>query len=260
MALQNLKTYFQSTNREDFIELLKLPCTVTEKVQSSSLHVQNQVEGYKYFKSGKKTEIDKIDRTLQKFYENGIKYFESISKEVKDEMPTDWKFGFDYMVSEQTVDIKYQSIPKNGLILTHIQVLNPADNALIKKVIRDPKILNEWAEKLEVQKPQVIFNGVLDSRQKDELIRIFEMSDQEYKRTFESQSFTRKVYNIFNEGLSRTALNEDLDGEIDSLVINFFDGKIGKNFKIQKEEKRVVEGRKPSDIYQLSLLDIVEFF
>jgi hypothetical protein len=260
MALQSLKKYFESTNREDFIQLLKLPCVITEKVQASSIHVLSTTEGYKFFKSGQKQELNKIDRTIHRYYENGIKYFESLSLDVKAQLPLDWKFGFDYMVSEQSVDIKYQRIPKNGLMLTHIQVLNPADNTLIKRVVRDPKILNEWADLLGVQRPQVIFNGMLSSNQKDQLVRLLEMSDIEYARTFESESFTRRVYNIFNDSLNRTALNEDLDGEIDSLVINFFDGKGGKNFKIQKNYNKIEEERKPSDTYQIALLDLVEFF
>ena len=55
--------------------------------------------------------------------ENGINYFKAISKEVKKEMPLDWKFGFDYMIDNKTVDIEYESLPKNHLILTHIQIL-----------------------------------------------------------------------------------------------------------------------------------------
>jgi hypothetical protein len=260
MALQSLKKYFESTNREDFIKLLKLPCVVTEKVQAASIHVLSTTEGYKYFKSGQKQEINKIDRTIHKFYENAIKYFEAVDGETKAQMPLDWKFGFDYMVSEQTVDIKYQHLPKNGLILTHIQVLNTADHSLIKKVVRDPKILYEWADKLGVQRPQVIFNGLLDNNQQDQLLKLLEVSSEEFKKIFEQESFTRRMYNIFNSGLSRTALNEDLDADIDSLIINFFDGKVGKNFKIQKNDKVQNENRKPSDTYQIALLDLVEFF
>ena len=260
MALQSLHTYFESTNREDFMEMLKSPCVVTEKVQASSFHVQNDSVGYTYFKSGKKKPLDKVDRTIAKYYENAIKYFESVDDATKAEMPLDWKFGFDYMTDSQTIDIKYDQTPKNGLILTHIQVMNPLDNTLIKKVIRDPKVLFEWADKLDVQRPQVVFKGVLSSHQKDELVKLLEMSDAERNQAYEALSFTRRAYNIFNNSLSKTALNEDLDGDIDSLVINFFDGKTVKNFKLSGTKTEVSESRKPSDTYQISLLDLVEFF
>ena len=86
------------------------------------------------------------------------------------------------------------------------------------------------------------------------------MSDAERNQAYEALSFTRRAYNIFNNALSKTALNEDLDGDIDSLVINFFDGKTVKNFKLSGARNEVSEARKPSDTYQISLLDLVEFF
>ena len=45
MALQNLKTYFESTNVNDFRELLNSICVVTEKVQASSFHVKREDAG-----------------------------------------------------------------------------------------------------------------------------------------------------------------------------------------------------------------------
>jgi hypothetical protein len=171
MALQNLKTYFESTNINDFQELLKQTCVVTEKVQASSFHVKREADGtVEFFKSGSKVAMNKVDRTLVKYYENGIKHFNTLLKEVVEEMPSDWKFGFDYMVDKKTIDIEYDLLPKNNLILTHIQVLNPVNPTQIKRVIRDPQILKKWANKLDVQETPVVFEGQLQSYQKQELI------------------------------------------------------------------------------------------
>ena len=74
------------------------------------------------------------------------------------------------MIDNKTVDIEYDTLPKNNLILTHIQVLNPNDPTQIKKVIRDPQVLNKWADTLGVQRPPIIFQGKLQSNQKDDLI------------------------------------------------------------------------------------------
>ena len=260
MALQSLNTYFESTNREDFLNLLKNPCVVTEKIQASSFHAQHGSNGWVYFKSGQKKPIDKVDRTIAKYYENAIKYFESISDEARMDLPKDWKFGFDYMPSNKTVEIEYDTLPKNGLMLSHIQIMNPVDNSLIKKVIRDPKVLYEWADKLEVQRPQVVFTGELASNQKDELVRLLEMSTEERKQAYESLGFTRRMYNIFNTAITKPALNENLDSRIDSLIINFFDGKNVKTFKIQESDRVSTEERTSSDTYQIAMLDIVEFF
>ena len=50
--------------------------------------------GFEYFKSGSKHSMDRVDRTMVKYYENGIKYFGTILSEVTEDMPLDWKFGF----------------------------------------------------------------------------------------------------------------------------------------------------------------------
>jgi cytidyltransferase-like protein len=259
MALQNLKTYFESTNRNDFLELLENTCVVSEKIQASSFHVRKTNDGFEYYKSGSKDAMNKVDRTIVKYYENAIKYFKSVSGDVAEQMPTDWKFGFDYMVDTKTVDIEYDKLPKNHLILTHIQVMSPSNPTEIKKVIRDPNILYKWADILSVQRPQVIFQGKLSDYQKEELVKLLEMSETQFKKEFTDASFTRKVYNIFNKGLNSTGLNLDLEKDIDSLILNFFDGKSVKNFKLERFDKAERESRNPSDMYQISILDLVEY-
>ena len=260
MALQNLKTYFESTNINDFNELLSNICVVTEKVQASSFHVRREEVGkFEFFKSGSKTAMNRVDRTLVKYYENAIKHFNTISDEALNEMPKDWKFGFDYMVDKKTIDIEYDLLPKNNLILTHIQVLNATDPTRVKRVIRDPRILEKWAAKLEVQEISVLFEGQLASNQKEDLIALLSLGESEFKTKFEKESFTRLIYNIFDNGRNKSALNLDLDKDIDALVVNFYENRNPKSFKLERFDRIESEPRKPSDMYQISILDLVEF-
>ena len=259
MALQNIKTHFESTNINDFKKMLDNICVVSEKIQASSFHVKRSETGFNYYKSGSKNEMTKVDRTLVKYYENAIKYFKSIPNEQMESMPIDWKFGFDYMTENKTVDIEYEFLPKNNLILTHIQVLNPTNPTQIKKVIRDPKILNKWADILEVNRPPIIFDGVLSGSQKEDLLNLLQLSVNEFKQQFEQFSFTRKIFNIFNNGLSAPTLNYNLDKDIDGLIVNFYEGKTPKSFKLERFDRKQKQERQASDMYQLSILDLVEF-
>ena len=260
MALQNLKTYFESTNINDFNELLNNICVVTEKVQASSFHVRKEEVGkFEFFKSGSKTAMNRVDRTLVKYYENAIKHFNTISDEALNEMPKDWKFGFDYMVDKKTIDIEYDLLPKNNLILTHIQVLNATDPPKVKRVIRDPRILEKWASKLEVQQISVLFEGQLALNQKEDLISLLSLGESEFKTKFKNESFTRLIYNIFDNGRNKSALNLDLDKDIDALVVNFYENRNPKSFKLERFDRIESEPRKPSDMYQISILDLVEF-
>lgn len=260
MALQNLKTYFESSNRQDFVRMIKQPAIVSEKVQASSFHVKrNENGGFDFYKSGQKTEMNKVDRTIVKYYETAINYFKAINPAIIEQMPLDWKFGFDYLPTKKSVTLEYDLLPKNNLILTHIQTISPIDHTQIKKVIRDPKILYHWADQLEVQRPQIIHQGVLSGDQRDELLTVLELSNEAFADKFKDISFTRHIYNIFNKGLNSTALNNTLESDVDSFILNFYEGKNVKSFKLERFDKKTDNDRTPSDMYQISILDLVEF-
>lgn len=259
MALQKLRDYFNQTNRAAFDKMLEQKVHVVEKLSASSFHVQRGDLTNHYYKSGQNEPMDIVDRTIVKFYESAIKHLQGLSNEIKEEMPSDWRFGFDYLVDGETPNFKYSLLPKNNLVLTHIKVINPSSGK-VNKVIRDTQVLNKWASKLEVQEPPVVFEGVLRDDQKDAIINLLEMSNEAFAKKYSDRSFTRDLFNMFNSQLRRSALHESLDGEIDGLVISFIDGKNMTPFKIESFDKvnEEVEERKPSDIYQITIIDIIE--
>lgn len=261
MALQDLRTYYESVEKEDFNSLLKQRCLVTEKIQASSLHVRREDRLLEFYKSGNKQPLNKIDRTIVSYYEKGIGHFSALLDETVQQMPRDWKFGFDYMVSEKTVDIEYDTLPKNSLILTHIQVLNE-DRTQIKKVIRDPRILEKWANLLEVQSPEVVFEGTLSDHQKEKLINILSLQGEQAKIELQDFGFSYRAFTTFNESIHKSMLNNDIHKDIDGLVVSFIDGKSLKNFKLQSPLKEIKEQeeRKSSDAYQITVVKLIEYF
>ena len=263
MALQNLKTYFEGANSNEFMDLLNNKCIVSEKIDGSSFHVKRNKTDFSYYKSGSKTEMNVIDRTIVRYYENAIRHFKTVSEENKLDMPFDWKFGFEYLGDNKTIDIEYDVLPKSNLVLTHIQVLQPSNPNKVRKVIRDTKILNKWADKLDVNRPPVLFEGLLHSGQKSAIVDVLETSVNEFEDRFENPdrpSFTRVVYSIFNENQKASALMNDLSKDVSGFIVNFHDGKALKSFVLEKFNKKPRPERKPSDMYQISILDIVEHF
>jgi len=261
MALQNLKTYFEGANIVEVDSLLNNKCLILEKIEASSFHVKREGSDFLYYKSGSKQKMDLVDRTIVRYYENAIRHFKSVSEENVKDMPFDWKFGFDYLADNKTINVEYDILPKSNLMLTHIQVMQPSNPNKVKKVIRDTKVLEKWAEKLGVAAPPVLFEGVLGSGQKDSLKKLLSMSVNEFEQTFEDKdkpSFTRTIYGIFNENKKQSALMNDLSKDVAGFVISFHDGKELKSFKLEKFNKPEVEDRKPSDMYQITILDIVE--
>jgi cytidyltransferase-like protein len=261
MALQDLRTYYESVKKEDFNNLLAQKCLVTEKIQASSLHVRREDRLLQFYKSGNKQPLNKIDRTIVSYYEKGIGHFSALLDETIQQMPSDWKFGFDYMVSEKTVDIEYDTLPKNSLILTHIQLLNE-DRTQIKKVIRDPRILEKWANLLEVQSPEVVYEGILSDHQKEKLVNILSLQGEQAKIELQDFGFSYRAFTTFNESIHKSMLNNDIHKDIDGLVVSFVEGKSLKNFKLQSPLKEIKEQeeRKSSDAYQITVVKLIEYF
>jgi cytidyltransferase-like protein len=260
MALQKLRDHFKSTPRPAFEKMLDQRIHVVEKLASSAFYVKRNDLQNEYFKASQQNPINIVDRTIVSFYEAAILHIQGLTGSVKEEMPKDWKFGFDYLIDSETPNVKYAMLPKNNLVLTHIQVLNPVTNN-VQKVIRDTAILNKWSDKLQVQRPPVVFEGQLSNDQKEALINLLEMSDAAFAKKYEDRSFTRDIFSIFNSNLRNSSLQESLDAEIDGLIISFIDGKKMTPYKLENFNNvdENANTRKASDIYQITMVDLIEY-
>ena len=259
MALQKLRDFYQSSNTEVFNDLMKNKVVVSEKIAAPSLYIRRGLNGFEFYKNGTSEELSIVDRTLVSLYETAIKYFQGLSPEIKQSMPIDWKFGFEYLPEEDASPLKYDSVPLNYLILTHIQVTG--DNGKPRKIINDTHVLNKWAKTFEVQQPPVLFEGMLSSDQQTRLRDLVSMSNEQYQKEFSDKSFTREVFHIFNNTLSKSTLNDNLDKEIDGLIISFVEGTKIKSFKMEAFD-RVIESkedRESSHMYQITMVDLLEF-
>ena len=266
MALTKLREHFNNTNRENFIEMLKNRVLVTEKIAAPTFHMQRTSTGFEFFKSSKSEAIDIIDRTILSLYEVAINHLQSLSSSQKNELPRDFKFGFEYLPEENLSEIKYAKTPENFLILTHIQEIN-TNTGKVRKTITDPALLKKWSKVLEVQGPSVIFDGYLNSAQKEGLINILEMSDREFsekydylEETSEKISFTKEIIKLFNPSAIASTLHEDLESPIDGLIINFVEGRTINSFKLEDFNKNsVFESRDSSHMYQITIVDLLEY-
>lgn len=267
MALQKLREYFNETNRENFIEMLKNRVLVTEKIAAPSFLFRRNNNGFEFYKSSTSNKLNVVDRTIISLYEVAINHLQSLPSDVKAQFPLDWKFGFEYLPEAKASDIDYATTPTNSLILTHIQQLS--EGGKVRKTINDPLILNKWAKIMDVQSPSVIFDGYLSQQQREELIDLLSMNDREFSDSFDyaietedKVSFTSKIFKLFNPSIYSTALNPDLETEIDGLVVNFIEGKTMKSFKLEDflraaAEKR--DTRASSHTYQIAVTDFLEY-
>ena len=265
MALQKLREYFQETNINQFQRTLGNRVLVVEKVSAPSFYIRKNKDAFEFYKGSNKDALTIVDRTIMSLYEPAIKHIESLIPESKEALPTDWKFGFEYLPETSVSEYKYTKLPQNNLILTHIQQVN--ESGKVKKTIIDPNILNKWASILEVQAQSVIFDGQLSHLQKEQLINLLSMNDKEFSESFDydietenKTSFTKSIYRIFNHNATNTVLQEDLESEIDGLVLNFVNGRQIESYKLEDFNRQSLnENRQSSHIYQITIADILEY-
>lgn len=265
MALQKLREYFNETNINNFQTLLNNRVLVVEKVSAPSFYVKRSTNGFEFYKGSNKEPLTLIDRTMMSLYEAGIKHIQSLTLNSQHELPTDWKFGFEYLPETKVSHYNYSKLPKNNLILTHIQQVS--ESGKVKKTIIDPNILNKWANVLDVEPQPVIFDGQLSHLQKEQLVSLLQMNDKEFSESFDylietenKTSFTKKIYRIFDQNSSHTMLQEDLESEIDGLILNFVKGRQIESYKLEDFIRQPLnEGRESSHIYQITIADILEY-
>ena len=266
MALQKLREHFQGANTNEFQRLLKNRVMVVEKISAPSFYVRRVNDKFEYYKSSNGKPLTIIDRTIMSLYEVAIKHIQSLNPTNKEELPQDYRFGFEYLPEANVSSMSYDKAPYNNLILTHVQQMT--ESGKVKKTIIDPVILTKWSKVLDVQQQDVIFDGVLNQLQVEKLIKLLEMNDKEFSQSFDydletdvETSFTKEVYKIFNPNARATVLHEDLEQEIDALVLNFAEGKKISSFKLEDFSRTSInENRESSHMYQIAIADILEHF
>jgi len=122
---------------------------------------------------------------------------------------------------------------------------------------------------MDVQSPSVIFDGYLSQEQRENLLELLAMGDREFADSFDyltetadKESFTKAIFKLFNPSITATALNSNLESEIDGLVINFIDGKTMKSFKLEDFLRATAEKRDmraSSHTYQIAVTDFLEY-
>jgi hypothetical protein len=256
---------------KSFIEsLFNKNLTVTENLDGPSFSFERDFTGdnISFYKKDQDNPITKVDRILMRYYEKPISYIESLSLEITDQLPKGWRFGMVYFPNKKPVRIEYDRIPKNHLVLTHVVVRDEFGDII--KNLQDRDELDEWADKLGVERSPIIFQGKLDRDQKIAIMDFLSTPLADLKNKFQTSSFSNYLISILNKNVERTTLGKDLQGEIDSLVFRFED-EDGKEetvlakmvdpifHEINRSRKVTQTSYFPSDVYSLCLIDVMNF-
>lgn len=263
--MQELTQIFKKQGQEFVNDLFNDYLVVTEKISGSSFSFQKDKD-LTFFKGSGQQKINLIDRTLMIYYEPAINYITRVTSLLTD-IPQDWRFCFEYFVHNEPGVIKYDNLPKNNLVLTHIQIIG--SNGKIAKIIEDPRVINDWSQKLQVTPLLPIFKGYLDFEQKTKIKNFISIPIEDQEEIFGTTSFVSYLISILNPSLSKSLLHNDLTKPVDSIIFKFYQGGNTQAYSaklidpytktLMKNKEPQDLRRVPADINEIILLDILSF-
>jgi len=251
-------THFKDLNKKgtDFLnDLLNQDLVISEKVDGSSFSVKKENDELQFYNRNENKPLSKIDRSILSLYEIPISHLESIDINKFDEGVM---YSFEYFYNNNPVEIKYDYLPKNNLMLTNIK-----SNG---KIITDPKILNKKAKDFKVDGPFIVFNGKLNKKQKEQILKFISTDFDELVQKFKTNSFTRFIISILNPKLANTALRNGIDSPIEGLVFkfsneteDFFAKLVDPVFTQMAKDKKKKQLSENNDDYKSLLFDLTDF-
>ena len=256
---------------EKFIsELFDSYVTINEKMDGSSFNFERSLDTgeFKFYKRNQSNPITKVDRTISKYYEKPIQYIESLPPHIIEKIPRGWRFGMEYFSNTKPVEISYDHLPKNNLILSYVHEKD--DFGKIKRTIQEKESLDTWADLIGIERPPIIFQGKLNSDQKVEILDFLNTPFPSLIEKFKTASFVSFIISVLNKDLEKTALNNDTEKDIEGIVFRFGDDEreeepvlakmVDPMFtQIAKEKSKNQRARKPSDFLGLTILDVMNF-
>jgi len=257
--IQTLRDVYKKEGLQFVHKLLDDNVIISEKLNATRFSFEKIKDGkIEFFKKDGK--ITAIERTLNQLFEAPIKYISELPKSVIDSIPTGYRYGFRFFHSATPINIVYDKVPTNNLVLTDIR------ESSTEKLVDDIKILNDISNLLIVEKPPIIWHGKLDEAQKTRIMEYIRTPEEHLIRRFKTDSFTRYIISILNPSIKKTTLNNDIDKPIDSVIFKFIGEEKNEVFYakavdpiIQQINKTNEVEREPQDMYGIILSDIVEF-
>jgi len=269
-GISHLYDLYNKKGKEFIDALFNSYVTVNEKMDGSAFIFERDIETgkFNFFKRDQRNPITLVDRTLMKYYEKPIQYIESLPPHIIKEIPRGWRFGLEYFANNAPVEIVYDEVPKNNLILSYIHKKD--DLGRPAGTIQGKNKLDDWADLLGVERPPIIFQGYLGKEQKDRILDFLRTPFEDLVEEYKTRSFVAFIIGVLNPELKKTALNADLQKPIEGIVFRFGEEEteqepilskmvdpVFTELAKSKAKKRVEE--KPSDFLGITILDVMNF-
>lgn len=269
-GIKHLSEIYKKQGSDFLNDLFSKEVVVTEKLNGMTFSFErNPFDGTIYFyKRDQNNPISKIDRVLMNYYDEPINYIKNLPNEILNEIPSGWRFGMEFFINTSPVVLSYQNMPKNGLVLTHIIVKNQFGD--VERTIVDQEELDYWADKINVERSPIIFQGKLTDEQKVAVNDFINSPNDVLKKMHGTESFAKYLITVLNPTLNKSFLNNSLDEPIEGVVFRFgpLDG-AGESFTakildpifadVTRQNNLKKNNFFPNDIYGITILEVMNF-
>lgn len=216
-GLSHLRDVYEKRGKEFLESLLNKTVIINEKIDGAYFGAKRDGKQTKFNFFKKDSKIGYIDRVLSRYYEPGIRHFESLHGDLINRIPENYVFGMDFSPNKET-----------PLTLSHIKVLD--ENFQLVKVIHEKSELNKWADALGVARPAILFQGKLTDDQRVKIQEFVYTSLDDLSEKFKTQSFTKHLLSVLSPAVDEAQAVDDRS--IDEIVFRFFDEEDGESSHI----------------------------
>lgn len=243
---------------DEFIHILKnKDLLIYEDVQGSKIYVK--YKNNKLIirpKSIRNQDLNFIDLTVQKFYNQAYNYFISLPEHIISLLNPKWWYCFQYFPDHQPAHIKYNKVPKNNLIL----------NCVVKKdndYVYDYDEIMEYSKLFNIEPLPIIFKGKLSNKQLEVIELYLNTNENDLKYIFDEDNFAYFFYKILNPKIENSFLmgSNEFNDNLEKMVIKI-DGKSKYSFEILNplyNKMVLLNNTEHVTNYSLILLKFLEF-
>ena len=238
--INRLSQIFEKKGSKYVDTLLSENVVITEKIDTFRLIFEKKGDELIFYKKDN-TPITLVERVLTDIYEEALLEIPIITKEAK--IPEGYYFGLYYTPVERPLRIPYSKLPK--YILTDI-TKRDENNKVIESL--DYESIKEWAAVLCMGRPPIVFEGKLNTEQKN-LLLSYDLRQYDG----EMDTFSEMIHNIFNTSYSKENIIEGViikSGDRLSQVISYEFDLLNEAYEKANESR---------DFYDIIISDLLEF-
>ena len=99
--MEHFYNLLRKKEKEFLDNLFNKEITVNEKIDGASFNAERTSDGWVFFKRNAKNKITVLDRTLMKFYEDVIEFFENKPDNVLNKIPVGYRFEMEFVKNKK---------------------------------------------------------------------------------------------------------------------------------------------------------------